>query len=266
MGHTMGITLLLADALNLIRRVYAAQPGEDGPERAHRALQAGIQSLHRALRECQPTHAACIFDGQGPSWRHQLYEGYKAGRPPMPEALQVSLPKFKAAFSNLGVPSLDVPKLEADDVIATVATKMASRNGQVVILSNDKLFFQLLSERITVRDHFQKQELDHTHVREKFGVEPEQLVDYLALSGDSTNNIRGVPGVGSKTAAKLLAEFGTLDGVLAAAKGIKGTLGTTLQTHADEARRARSLVHLRADIPVGVNLTSLRCRPQGGPR
>ena len=96
MGHIMGImgitgiTVLLVDALNLIRRVYAAQPGEDGPERAHHALQAGVQSLHRALRECQPTHAVCIFDGQGPSWRHQLYKGYKAGRPPMPEALHVS--------------------------------------------------------------------------------------------------------------------------------------------------------------------------------
>jgi 5'-3' exonuclease len=260
----VGITVLLVDALNLIRRVYAAQPGEDGPERAHRALEAGVQSLHRALRECQPTHAVCIFDGQGPSWRHQLYEGYKAGRPPMPEALHRCIPKFAEAFLELGVPSLNVPSIEADDVIATVATKVASRNGQVVILSNDKLFFQLLSERITVRDHFQKRELDHTHVTEKFGVQPAQFIDYLALSGDSTNNIGGVPGVGPKTAAKLLAEFGTLEGVLAAAKRIKGRPGTALQSHADEARRARSLVQLRVDIQVGVNLTSLRYRRHGG--
>jgi len=254
----MEINFLLVDALNLIRRVYAAQPGDDGPERAKDALTTSVRSLQRALRECQPTHAVCVFDSHEPGWRHQLYAGYKAGRSPMPETLQSSLTLFKDAFGEIGVSSLIFPALEADDVIATLAKKVALRGGNVIILSTDKMFLQLLSDHITVRDHFNKRDMDRTFVMEKYHVHPEQFVDFLALSGDNTNNITGVPTVGPKTAARLLTEFGDLDNILSAARNISGKLGEMLLVHIEEANISQSLVRLRVDFELGLNLKSFR--------
>lgn len=258
----MGINFLLVDALNLIRRVYAAQPGDDGPRRARGALTATVQSLQRALRECRPTHAVCVFDAQEPGWRHKLYPDYKAGRTPMPEALQSILKTFEEAFLKIGVSSLAFPALEADDIIATLAVKVALRKGKVIILSTDKIFLQLLSAQIKVRDHFNKRDIDHAYVVEKFGVKPEQFVDFLALSGDSTNNIQGVPSVGRKTASGLLFELGDLDNILSVAGVMKGKTGEMLREHAEEARVARTLVRLRDDLEFGSNLKSFRYSSQ----
>ena len=254
----MTINFLLIDALNVIRRVYAAQPGEDSAERAEYAQNSTLQSLQRAVRECKPTHACCVFDSQEPGWRHDLYAGYKTGRTPMPEVLQQKLSGFKDAFSDFGIPSIEIPTLEADDIIATLASKVASRNGHVIILSTDKIFFQLISEHITVRDHFNKQEIDYSYVMDKFGIRPEQFADLLALSGDSTNNISGVPSVGKKTAARLLSQFDTLDNVLSAAYIIPGKSGDMIRSHSEDARTAQTLVRLRIDLELGLNLRSFR--------
>ena len=256
----MRIRLLLVDALNLIRRVYAAHPGEDGPDRVDGALASTVGSLRRAVRECEPTHVAVVFEGHGPSWRRQRYAGYKAGRTPMPEALQSSLPRFEEAFLEQGIASLSFPGLEADDVIATLASKVASRGGAVVILSTDKAFLQLLSDRIQVRDHFQQRPLDRAFVIDKYGVEPEQFVDFLALTGESTNNIQGVPGIGRKTAATLLIQYGTLDQVCSASGAIKGKLGESLRKHTEGVRMSQTLVCLRKDLELGLNLRSFRLR------
>lgn len=254
----MGINFLLVDALNLIRRVYAAQPGDDGPQRVEDALTTTVHSLQRAMRECRPTHAVCVFDGQEHGWRHELYAAYKAGRVPMPPALQSSLTTFEEAFLELGVPSLVFPTLEADDVIATLAGKVALRNGRVVILSTDKMFIQLLSDQIKIRDHFKKRDVDHVYVLEKFGVKPEQFIDLLALAGDSTNNIPGVPSVGLKTAARLLLEFNDLDNILSVAAMMKGKTGEMLRSHAEDARTSQALVRLCSDMELGLNLKSFR--------
>jgi 5'-3' exonuclease len=259
----MRIRLLLVDALNLIRRVYAAQPGEDGPERVEGALASTVGSLRRAVRECEPTHGAVVFEGEGPSWRHQRYTEYKAGRTPMPGALKSGLPLFAEAFLGEGIASLSFPAREADDVIATLATKVASRGGEVIILSTDKTFLQLLSDRIQVRDHFQQRHLDRTFVMDKYGVEPGQFVDFLALTGESTNNIKGVPGVGRKTAARLLGEFGTLDNLCSESGSIQGKLGEALRAHTEEARLSQTLVCLRKDLELGVNLKSFRLKAGG---
>jgi protein Xni len=252
------ICFLLVDALNLIRRVYAAQPGEDGPQRVEGAREACARSLQRALREARPTHAVCVFEGEGASWRHELFPEYKAGRAPMPSALKEGLSSFQEAFRIHGVFSLSFPGLEADDVVATLACKVSERGGRVRVLSTDKMFLQLISERVSVRDHFAQQDLDEEYVRKKFGVGPDRIVDFLALSGDATNHIPGVPGVGPKRAAALLQEFGSLEAVLSGAARVKGSLGGTLGSHGDAARLARSLVRLRTDLELGVNLKSFR--------
>ena len=258
-----GINLLLVDALNLIRRVYAAQPGEDGPERAAGARVSSVQSLRRALRQGAPTHAVCVFDGEGKSWRHELDPTYKQGHAPMPEALREALDSYREAFRETGVVSLGFPGLEADDVIATIAVKAAAAGASVIVLSTDKIFGELLAAGVQVRDHFRGRETDAAVVVEKFGVRPDQLADFLALTGDRGNNIPGVPGVGAKTAATLLERFTTLEAVLRSAATIEGRLGERLREHADEAWRCRKLVGLRTDLELGTNLSDLRYSPAG---
>jgi protein Xni len=254
----MSLVLLAVDALNLIRRIYAATPPEEPEAHFASALGASVQSLGRALRQLSPSHAVAVFDGDEPTWRHQYYEGYKAGRKPMPEELRSGLARYREAFSELGVSSVEKPRVEADDVIATLATGLAAHDGKTVVLSTDTVFCQLLSDRIEIRDHFQKRNLDRDYVKKKFGVEPVQLVDLWALAGSPTTNIPGVPGVGIKTAARLLEEHGDLDGVLEAATTLSGKLGESLRTHADRARLSYELARLRTDLELGWNLRSFR--------
>jgi len=243
-----GIRLLLVDGLNLIRRVYAAQPGVDGPERAREGRDSSARSLQRAQREVAPTHAVVVLEGPEPTWRHRLHPGYKEGHAPMPEALGAALPEFREAFAELGVPSFELPGTEADD----------------------RIFLQLLSDRVKVRDHFGKRFVDGDEVVRRFGVDAERLLDLLALTGDSSNSIPGVPGVGPKTAAKLLAAWGSLEAVLALAHEpaasdgpprLTPTLARKLIAHADDARLARSLLALRTDLELGLNLRDLRRAP-----
>lgn len=254
----MRIVFLIVDGLNLIRRVYAATPEGEPPAHFDSALGATAQSLRRALAEHSPTHAVVVFDGAEPTWRHELYADYKAGRKPMPEELRAGLDRYRDLFSKLGVSSVSKPGIEADDVVATLATGVATHDGKAIILSTDTAFCQLISERIVVRDHFQKRALDEGYVRGKFGVRPEELVGLWALAGSSTTHIPGVPGVGVKTAARLLAEHGNLDAVLEAAAGIKGKLGETLQANVDLALLSRKLARLRTDLELGWNLKSFR--------
>jgi protein Xni len=254
----MHIRFLLIDALNLIRRVYAAQPGEDGTERTESALSASVQSLERALRECGPTHSVSVFDSGEKGWRHEIYPDYKAGRESMPETLYTSLPQFKEAFSECGVPSLEFPAMEADDIIGTLADKTAKNGGNIIILSTDKVFFQLLSKHVIVRDHFNRKDMDSEYVKERYGVYPEQFEDFLALSGDTTNNISGVTGVGPKRAAKFLNEIGNLEDILAVAHTIPGKPGEMLYRQGDNARLAKQLVALKTDLSFGLNLRDFR--------
>ncbi|MBN2398412.1 MAG: flap endonuclease Xni [Deltaproteobacteria bacterium] len=254
----MQIRLLLVDALNLIRRVYAAQPGDDGPARVDDSLNTSTSSLQRALRECRPTHAIAVFDGNEPSWRHELYPEYKAGRPPMPEVLEAAMDRFREAFSGSGVFSVRVATLEADDIIATLAGKVASRDGRVIILSTDRLLLQLVSDLIVVRDHFQRTDMDRAYIQRKLQVRPDQVVDLFALAGYTTNNISGIPGIGIKTATRLLGELDTLDTILSLAHTIKGKPGEMLYRHAENARLSQSLVRLKDTLELGLNLQSFR--------
>jgi len=252
------IVFLIVDGLNLIRRVYAGTPEDDGSAHFDAALGATVQSLGRALTELAPTHAVVVFDGEEPTWRHQLYADYKAGRKPMPDELRAGLDRYREAFSTLGLSSVSKPGIEADDVVATLAAGVAAHDGKAVILSTDTAFCQLVSERISVRDHFQKRALDEVYVREKFGVKPGELVDLWALAGSGTTHIPGVSGVGVKTAAKLLEEHGSLEGVLEAAPGMKGKLGEALRGNVELARLSQKLARLRSDLELGWNLKSFR--------
>ena len=254
----MKITFLLIDALNLIRRIYAAHPDGEGPKHIKGVLESTSHSLKRAIRETGPTHAACIFDSHENSWRHELLAVYKQGRPPMPDELKKNLNNFKSAFLEMGITSLTFPNIEADDIIATLAHKTAQKNGRAVILSTDKSFLQLLSENIFVRDHFNKRDLDKKCVEDKFRVRSEQIIDLFAIAGDTTNHIPGVPGVGLKTSAKLLNEHETLENIILKSDTIKGKMGESIRSHIKEIRLSQKLVRLQTDISLGLNLKALR--------
>jgi len=251
--------VLLIDALNLIRRVDAARRNHAGSP-AGSSVDACAQSLTRAVNECAPTHAVCVFEGTGTSFRTELYPGYKAGRSPMPSDLQRDIPAIKQAFLNMGIASVEKDCVEADDVIATLASKIEAARGCAVILSTDKVFLQLLSDSIRVRDHFARHYLDHAYVRDKFQVESAQMADLLALAGDPTNNIPGVPSVGRKTAARLLHDYSSLENVLAHAPQIKGPAGKAIREHGSDALLFLQLTRLKKDIDLGLNLRSFRYR------
>jgi len=257
----VAIRFLIVDALNLIRRVHAATPEDKEPRHTEAARNATVQSLKRALGHARPTHVVAVFDGEGPTWRDKLYADYKAGRKPMPEALRAALSSYRKSFSELGVASVSKPALEADDVVATLATKAAEHESEAIILSTDHAYCQLISDHIALRDHFQKQDRDRGYVQKKFNVPPEQLVDLWALAGSASTHIPGVPGIGLKTAAKLLHEHESLSQVLEAAANMSGKLGNTLRENSDRARMSRELSHLRRDLELGWNLKEFSLSP-----
>ncbi len=297
---------LLVDGLNLTRRIYAAVPDEsdvpdeseanesesgessgresaeesatesksppDQPrQRARRqhltkVIASCAASLQRALNQHSPSHCLVAFDRGGRTWRHQLFPDYKKNRPPMPAPLRDGLPQFEQAFGEIGVMCISKAGYEADDLIATVAVKIAKRceqvgHGRVVILSTDRNYCQLLSPHIKVFDHFGQRDLDADMIVKRFEVTPQQLPDLLAMAGDSGLSIPGIKSIGIRTAAKLLADYGTLEKALNAADTIPGKLGSKLHRGGEDAHRAKTLFTLKTDIELGINLTQLRYHP-----
>ncbi len=253
---------LLIDGLNLIRRVYAGVPGDQNTEEHLKAaINSCLASLRRALTNHDPSHAVCVLEDGGRSWRHELLPDYKQDRPPIPPLLSKGLPDIHERFEQEGVKCLSVLGFEADDVLATLAYKIASHGGMAVILSTDKSMCQLVGDGIQVYDHFAGRYLDAQTIEEKFKVRPDQLSMVFSLAGDNSLGIHGVKNVGLKTAAKLVAEYGDLDSILSAAKDIPGKLGQNLSDCAEDARLAQRLMTLRIDVEIGINLKELRVDP-----
>ncbi|MFT5445462.1 MAG: protein Xni [Gammaproteobacteria bacterium] len=255
----MAMTALLIDGLNLVRRIYAAVPGaEDTAAHQDGVLHSVERSAQRALTQSEPTHALCAFDATGPGWRHDLLPDYKANRPPMPAPLTELLPKIETTFTDLGIKSMRVAGYEADDVLATIAVKIAASKGQATILSTDKSMLSLLRPGVRVRNHFDDRDLDSEYVHKRFSVAPDQIATWLALVGESSQSVPGVKSIGAKTAARLINEYGTLDAILEAAKDMPGRTGEALRTGTADARLSLQLMTLKIDVQVGVNLKECR--------
>lgn len=188
--------LLIIDAMNLIRRIYAAAENTELPLEATRSR--CLTAISRNIEQLQSTHVVMVFEQSGGTWRHQTWPDYKLGRPPMPEPLQQDLPLMKAYFQQQGIACLEIDHWEADDVAATLAARSAFSGLNVTILSTDKGFCQLVNSRVKVRNHFDRYDWDEAMLQQKFGLKAEQLVDYWAMTGDSTNHLPGVPGIGPK--------------------------------------------------------------------
>jgi protein Xni len=264
--------LILIDALNLIRRIYAVQERPFTQVKQHKndELSASTQkqvlfntqkncvnALVKIIEQHKPTHALAVFDSQQPCWRYQLFEGYKKGRKKMPEHLAHKLTDIQDAFMAQGVDSLTSEDDEADDLIATLAVKMALHGQKVTIISTDKGFLSLLSPHIYLYDYFNRRYLDEEHVQNKFNIKSSQLIDFLTLTGDSTNKIEGVSGIGQVNAAKLLNEYGSLKAILSATD-LKKSLHEKLTQSVEQMNLARKLLTLKQDIPLGFNLKDIR--------
>ena len=258
--------LLIFDALNLIRRLHAAlgKQALDGQALLIATQQRLMTTVQGILSEVNPTHVIAVFDGEEPSWRHQLYPAYKQGRTPMPPELQHGLEALQDSLWQCGVDSLLTEGDEADDLIATLSQQLTQRQQQVTLISTDKGFCQLLPSGLQIRDYFNRRWLDAAFVAEQYGVTPEQLVDFWALAGVNGSNIKGVSGVGAKSATRLLQQYGSLEQILAADPTESRAL-QLVQHQVDNARLAQTLVRLRLDIPLGFNLKAIRYSPPTAP-
>jgi DNA polymerase-1 len=212
-------------------------------------------SLHKADG---PTHLAVIFDASSKTFRNEMYDKYKAHRPPPPPELIPQFPLFRVATRAFSLPCIEEEGLEADDIIACYAKAALGEGWNVTIVSSDKDLMQLIEPGLDLYDTMNDRRIGRDHVIEKFGVPPEQLGEVLALMGDSVDNVPGVPGIGPKTASKLIAEYGSLDAVLAAAPSMKPSkMRDNLIEHADNARLSRELVRLVCDSPLPQPLDEL---------
>ncbi|MCG9696066.1 flap endonuclease Xni [Shewanella sp. Isolate11] len=249
-------TLLIIDGLNLVRRLHAAQPNENDVNGLAQRVAASCLKL---IKHQQPSHIAVVWDGDATSWRKHLYEDYKKGRKPMPHALAEHLSEIKAHLAGLNINSIDAES-EADDVIATLATKMA-QSHRAIIVSTDKGFTQLLNPNISLWDYFNQQPLTIEEREQKLGVDRSQFIDYLALAGDSGNKIPGVPGIGPKSAAELLKTFRTLGNIYSSLDKIGTRQAKKLEEGRPLARLSYKLVQLQTDIPLNTNLAHYRVKP-----
>ncbi len=206
----------------------------------------------------EPTHFGVIFDYSSKTFRSKIYPDYKAHRPPPPEDLVPQFGLIRQATRALNLACVEQEGFEADDLIATYARQAHEAGASVTIVSSDKDLMQLVNDRIVMVDTMRDQFIDADFVRGKFGVGPEKMIDLQALTGDSTDNVPGVPGIGPKTAAQLLDEYGDFDAVLSRAQEIKQTKRReNLIEFADQARISKQLVTLKQDVPVAVPIGDL---------
>ncbi|HXG89377.1 MAG TPA: DNA polymerase I [Vicinamibacterales bacterium] len=254
-------SLFLIDGSNQMYRAYHAIRGLTGPDgRSTNAVYGFITMLRKLIADHQPAYVAAAFDLRGATFRSQLAADYKATRSAMPDDLQEQIASVHEACAALGVPVYTAEGFEADDVIATFARRAEARGFQVTIVTGDKDFFQLVGDGIRVYNPRDEGAwFDADGVKQKFGVAPHQVVDVLALMGDTSDNVAGVPGIGEKGARELISTYGSLDELLARASEVaQKKYRTALLTHADQARQSRELVTLRPDVGLDVDLEAFR--------
>ncbi|ATQ44632.1 DNA polymerase I [Caulobacter mirabilis] len=265
------VRLYLIDGSGYIFRAYHALPPltrkSDGlPVGAVQGFCNMLFKLLRDSKEDAPTHLAVIFDHSEKTFRNKLYDQYKAHRPPLPEDLVPQFPLVREATKAFGVPSIELAGYEADDLIAAYSCKVRDMGGEVVIVSSDKDLMQLVGDRVSMLDTMKNLFIGPEQVVEKFGVPPEKVVDVQALCGDSVDNVPGAPGIGIKTAAQLINEYGDLDTLLARAGEIKQPKRReTLIEFADQIRLSRQLVQLDCDTPLPEPVDDLTVRDPDGP-
>jgi DNA polymerase I len=252
-------TLVLVDGSSYLYRAFHALPPLTNSRGEPTGAVLGVLNmLLRMLREQNPGLVAVVFDAPGRTFRDDLFAEYKAHRAPMPDDLRGQVEPLIAAVAALGLPLLRIPGVEADDVIGTLAQRAVAAGMDVVVSTGDKDMAQLVNEHISLINTMTNSSLDRAGVKLKFDVYPEQIVDYLALVGDSSDNIPGVPKVGPKTAAKWLNEYHTLDNLIANQARIEGKVGESLRASMTDLALSRELATIRCDVDLPVGPEDLR--------
>ncbi len=226
------------------------------------AIRGVISMLKRLLGNENPSHIAVIFDAKGKTFRHDMYKEYKANRPPMPEELQVQIEPLHDMVRALGLPLISVSGVEADDVIGTLAKQASEQGHEVLVSTGDKDMAQLVNDQVTLVNTMTDTKMDTNGVVEKFGVAPNQIIAYLALIGDKSDNIPGIPSVGPKTAAKWLNEYETLDEIIKNADGIKGKVGEKFRAHIDQLPMSVDLTTIRCDLELTTSIDDLKIQAE----
>ncbi len=251
-------TIYLVDGSAYIYRAYhAIAPLTNSEGMPTHAVFGFLNILKRMLKEKEPSYLAVAFDMRGPVFRHEMYPEYKANRPPMPDDLAVQIPYIKEIVRAFNIPCLEIEGLEADDIIASCTTLLRKQNRNVVVVSGDKDLLQLVDESTVMWDPMKDKIMDIAAVEEKYKVKPEQLLDCYALMGDSSDNVPGVPGIGPKTAEKLINQHQSLEGVYAALEGMKKSkMKERLAENKEEAFLSRELIRLKYDAKVPEELAA----------
>src|SRR5262245_21322679 len=246
-------TLFLIDGSNQMYRAYHAIRGLTGPDgKSTNAVYGFVTMLRKLIADHRPEFIAASFDLPQETFRSKLTAEYKANRTPMPGDLVEQIPWVFEACEAMGVPIFTAEGFEADDVIGTLATKAAAHGFQVAIVTGDKDFFQMVGDGIRVYNPRDEGAwFEEAGVQEKLGVTPAQVVDVMALMGDTIDNIKGVPGIGEKGASTLIATYGSLDQLLAKADEVpQKKYREALKANTDQARQSRELARIRTDVAV----------------
>ena len=251
--------IFLIDGSSYLYRAFHAMPPLTTSTGLPTGAVKGVTNMLRNLRNENPnSHYLAIFDAKGKNFRHSIYKDYKANRPPMPPELREQLAPLKSICNAMGMPVVEIPDVEADDVIATLAVMGAQRGIPMIISSLDKDLMQLVEDPLVKMVNTMNNKVyDVAGVQEKFGVHPDQIIDYLALVGDTSDNIPGVPKVGPKTAVKWLNEFKDLEGITQNAENFPGVVGQNLRDSIQDLDRNVELVTLRKDVDLSVSLDEL---------
>ncbi|MCA1798827.1 MAG: DNA polymerase I [Xanthomonadaceae bacterium] len=250
---------VLVDASSYLYRAYHALPPlANSTGQPTGAVYGVVSMLRKLLADHGPKYVGVVFDARGPTFRTEMYAEYKATRPPMPDDLASQVEPLHEIVRAMGLPLLQVSGVEADDVIGTLARRGCSDGMKVLVSTGDKDLAQLVRPGITLINTMSNTLLDEAGVLAKFGVRPDQIIDYLTLVGDTSDNIPGVPGVGPKTAAKWLSQYGTLDALVEDAGQIGGKVGERLRNALDALGLSRKLVEIRCDVSLDVGPADLK--------
>ena len=251
--------LVLVDGSSYLYRAYHAMPDlTTSSGETTGAIYGVINMLRRQMKEHPSDYLVVVFDAPGKTFRDDIYPAYKANRPPMPNDLRSQIEPTHDVIQAMGIPLLSVAAVEADDVIGTLSTTATAMAIDTDIMSGDKDFAQLVGKRVRLIDSMKGETYDTAGIKVRFGVEPEQIVDYLTLVGDAVDNVPGVPKVGPKTATRWLETYRTLDNLVAHAEEIKGKVGDNLRQSLEQLPLSRQLVTIKTDVELEVTPKDLR--------
>jgi DNA polymerase-1 len=250
--------LVLIDGSSYLYRAFHALPALSNSQgEPTGALHGVLTMIRKLLRDERPAHIAVVFDAPGKTFRDEIYSEYKATRPPMPDELRSQVQPILDAVEAMGLPLLRVPGVEADDVIGTLCAQAGERGLEVLVSTGDKDLAQLVTDKVTLINTMDDTRMDRDAVKAKFDVWPEQIVDYLALVGDSSDNIPGVPKVGPKTASKWLNLYDSADGIVEHAEEIKGKVGESFRDNIESMRLSHELATIRTDVELEIGIDDL---------